>query len=110
MRKHLLVSFVPMTLVLSAAGPPAPACADERMQPDRAMLLAENAPSRQHGNGFGIVTVSAPQSLPAAKASVTLWDEIPPPPSLPMPMPLPAPQPGDIRHAMEGDARGNAHP
>ncbi|WP_257127472.1 MULTISPECIES: hypothetical protein [unclassified Burkholderia] len=72
------------------------------------MLLAENTSSRQHGNGFGILTVSAPQSLPAASASVTLWDEIPPPPQLPMP--LPAPQPGDIRHAMEGNARGNTHP
>ncbi|NTZ07575.1 hypothetical protein [Burkholderia metallica] len=110
MRKLLLLSFVPMTLVLSAAGPPAPACADEGLQPDRTMLLAENTPSRQHGNGFGIVTVSAPQPLPAAKASVTLWDEIPPPPQLPMPLPLPAPQPGDIRHAMEGNARGNTPP
>lgn len=79
MRKLLLLSFVPMTLVLSAAGPPAPACADEGLQPDRTMLLAENTPSRQHGNGFGIVTVSAPQ-------------------------------PGDIRHAMEGNARGNTPP
>ncbi|KVT13995.1 hypothetical protein WT97_25615 [Burkholderia sp. MSMB1459WGS] len=108
MRKPRLLSFVPMALALSTAGPPAPACADDGMQPDRAMLLAENTSSRQHGNGFGILTVSAPQSLPAASASVTLWDEIPPPPQLPMP--LPAPQPGDIRHAMEGNARGNTHP
>lgn len=109
MRKHLLLSFVPMTLVLSAAGPPAPACADEGMQPDRTMLVAANTSSVAHGNGFGIVTVSAPQPLPAAQASVTLWDELPPP-LLPMPMPLPAPQSGDIRHALEGNARGNTHP
>ncbi|MPV58479.1 hypothetical protein CFB46_09225 [Burkholderia sp. HI2761] len=108
MRKPLLLSFVPMMLVLSAAGPPAPACADEGTQAARAILLAENTPGTQHGNGFGIVTVSAPQPLPAAKASVTLWDEIPSPPQLPMP--LPAPQPGDIRHAMEGNVRGNTHP
>ncbi|AOI78118.1 hypothetical protein WS54_17440 [Burkholderia sp. NRF60-BP8] len=108
MRKTFLLSFVSMALALSAAGPPAPACADEGMQPDRAMQLAGNTPSTQHGNGFGILTVSAPQPLPAANAAVTLWDEIPPPPLLPMP--LPAPQPGDVRHAMEGNARGNTHP
>ncbi|WP_048985195.1 hypothetical protein [Burkholderia cenocepacia] len=110
MRKHLLLSFVPMTLVLSAAGPPAPACADEGMRPDRAMLVAEPVPSMQLGDGFSIVivTVSAPQPLPAAQASVTLWDEIPPPPQLPMP--LPAPQPSDMRHAMGGNARGSTHP
>ncbi|WP_175975432.1 hypothetical protein [Burkholderia sp. BCC1047] len=110
MRKLFLLSFVPMTLVLSAAGPPAPACADEGMQPQRAMLLADNTPGRQHDDAFGIVTVSAPQPLPARQASVTLWDEIPPPPHLPMPLPLPAPQPGDIRHAMDGNARVNTHP
>lgn len=71
MRKHLLLSFVPLALALTATGPPAPAHADESAQPDRAMLLADNAPSMQHGNGFGIVTVSAPQPLPAGKASVT---------------------------------------
>ncbi|WP_321950693.1 hypothetical protein [Burkholderia cenocepacia] len=108
MRKHLLLSFVPMTLVLSAAGPPAPACADEGMRPDRAMLVAEPVPSMQLGDGFSIVTVSAPQPLPAAQASVTLWDEIPPPPQLPMP--LPAPQPSDMRHGMGGNARGSTHP
>ncbi|WP_372454332.1 hypothetical protein [Burkholderia catarinensis] len=69
------------------------------------MLLAENAPSMQHGNGFGIVTVSAPQPLSASKTSVTLWDEIPPPPQLPTP--LPAPQSGDVQHAMEGNAQGS---
>jgi hypothetical protein len=105
MRKHLLLSFVPMALALSAAGPPAPARADEIAKPDRAMLLAENAPSLQHGNGFGIVTVSAPQPLPTGKATVTLWDEIPPPPQLPMP--LPVPQPGDVQHAMEGNAQSH---
>ncbi|WP_415750225.1 hypothetical protein [Burkholderia pyrrocinia] len=68
------------------------------------MLLAENAPGTQPGNGFGIVTVSAPQPLPAGKTSVTLWDEIPPPPQLPMP--LPVPQPGDVQHAMERNAQG----
>ncbi|MBL3965385.1 MULTISPECIES: hypothetical protein [Burkholderia] len=108
MRKHLLLSFVPMTLALSAAGPPAPACADEGMQPDRTVLLAESMPRVAYGNGFGIVAVSAPQPLPAAQASVTLWDELPPPPLLPMP--LPAPQSGDIRHALEGNVRGNTHP
>ncbi|MDN7429649.1 hypothetical protein [Burkholderia sp. AU45388] len=109
MRKLFLLSFVPMTLVLSAAGPPAPACADEGRQPHRATLLAENTPGKPD-NGFGIVTVSAPQPLPARQASVTLWDEISPPPQLPLPAPLPVPQPGDIRHAMEGDARVNTHP
>ncbi|MBR8039504.1 hypothetical protein KDW40_13950 [Burkholderia cenocepacia] len=108
MRKHLLLSFVPMTLALSAAGPPAPAYADEGMQPDRTVLLAESTPRVVQANGFGIVAVSAPQPLPAAQASVTLWDELPPPPLLPMP--LPAPQSGDIRHALEGNARGNTHP
>ncbi|PHP89606.1 hypothetical protein CFB52_005200 [Burkholderia sp. AU18528] len=106
MRKILLLSFVPTTLLLSAAGPPAPARADEGMRPDRAMLLVENVPVRQHGNGFGLVTVSAPQPLPARQASVTLWDEIPPPPQLPMP----APQPGNMQHAMGGNARSNTHP
>ncbi|WP_176046811.1 hypothetical protein [Burkholderia sp. BCC1644] len=105
MRKHLLLSFVPIALALSAAGPPAPARADEIAKPDRAILLAENAPSLQHGNGFGIVTVSAPQPLPTGKATVTLWDEIPPPPQLPMP--LPVPQSGDAQHAMEGHAQSN---
>ncbi|MBD1412998.1 hypothetical protein JAO10_20720 [Burkholderia contaminans] len=103
MRKHLLLSFVPMTIAVAAAGPPARA--DESMNPDRAMLLAANAPSMQHGNGFGIVTVSSPQPLPAGKTSVTLWDEIPPPPQLPKP--LPAPQPGDVQHAMEGTTHGS---
>ncbi|QRR09506.1 hypothetical protein FPJ27_24935 [Burkholderia sp. MS455] len=109
MRKHLLLSFVPMAISLSAAGPPAPAHADENMKLDldRAMLLAENAPGMQPGNGFGIVTVSAPQPLPAGKASVTLWDEIPPPPQLPTP--LPVPQPRDVQHAMEKNAQGTTH-
>ncbi|AOJ24249.1 hypothetical protein LGN24_07005 [Burkholderia seminalis] len=105
MRKHLLLSFVPMALALSAAGPPAPARADDIAKPDRAMLPAENAPSLRHGSGFGIVTVSAPQPLPTGKATVTLWDEIPPPP--PLPMPLPVSQPGDVQHAMEGNVQGN---
>ncbi|WP_415859037.1 hypothetical protein [Burkholderia pyrrocinia] len=70
------------------------------------MLLAENAPSMQHGNGFAIMTVSAPKPLPAGKTSVTLWDEIPPPQ---LPMPLPIPQPGDVQHAMEGNAQGSTH-
>ncbi|AOL03337.1 hypothetical protein WR30_08565 [Burkholderia contaminans FFH2055] len=103
MRKHLLLSFVPVTIAVAAAGPPAPARADESTNPDRAMLLAANAPSMQHG----IVTVSSPQPLPAGKTSVTLWDEIPPPPQLPMP--LPAPQPGDVQHAMEGATHGSTH-
>lgn len=106
MRKHLLLSFVPMAIAVAAAGPPAPARADESTNPDRAMLLAANAPSMQHGNGFGIVTVSSPQLLPAGRTSVTLWDEIPPPQ---LPMPLPAPQPGDVQHAMEGNAQGSTH-
>ncbi|MCA8466372.1 hypothetical protein [Burkholderia cepacia] len=71
------------------------------------MLLASNAPGTQHGVGFGIVTVSAPQPLPAGRTSVTLWDEIPPPPQLPMPLPIP--QPGDVQHAMEGTAQGSTH-
>ncbi|WP_175945707.1 hypothetical protein [Burkholderia pyrrocinia] len=95
MRKHLLLSFVPMAISLSAAGPPAPAHADE------------NAPGMQPGNGFGIVTVSSPQPLPAGKTSVTLWDEIPPPPQLPTP--LPVPQPHDPQHAMEKNAQGTTH-
>ncbi|VWD47096.1 hypothetical protein [Burkholderia lata] len=106
MRKHLLLSFVPMAIAVAAAGPPAPACADESTNPDRAMLLAANAPSMQHGNGFGIVTVSSPQPLPAGRTSVTLWDEIPPPQ---LPMPLPVPQPGDVQHAMEGTTQGSTH-
>lgn len=107
MRKHLLLSFVPMALALSAAGPPAPARADEIARPARPMLPAENAPSLRHGSGFGVVTVSAPQPLPTGKAAVTLWDEIPPPP--PLPIPLPVSQPGDAQHAMEGSAQRNAH-
>ncbi|WP_224051294.1 hypothetical protein [Burkholderia cepacia] len=71
------------------------------------MLLASNAPGMQHSVGFGIVTVSAPQPLPAGRTSVTLWDEIPPPPQLPMPLPIP--QPGDVQHAMEGTAQGSTH-
>ncbi|RQS21764.1 hypothetical protein DIE03_31080 [Burkholderia sp. Bp8992] len=105
MHNRLSLSVVPMALALSAAGPPAPARADEIAIPDRATLLAENAPGLQHGNGFGIVTVSAPQPLPTGKATVTLWDEIPPSPQLPMP--LPVPQPGDAQHAMQGSAPGN---
>ncbi|OXI24159.1 hypothetical protein CFB43_05430 [Burkholderia sp. AU15512] len=107
MRKHLLLSFVPMAIAVAAAGPPAPARADESTNPDRAMLLAANTPSMQHGNGFGIVTVSSPQPLPAGRTSVTLWDEIPPPPQLPTP--LPAPQQGDFQHAMEGTTQGSTH-
>lgn len=106
MRKHLLLSFVPMAIAVAAAGPPTPVRADDSTNPDRAMLLAANAPSMQHGNGFGIVTVSSPQPLPAGRTSVTLWDEIPPPQ---LPMPLPAPQPGDVQHAMEGTAQGSTH-
>ncbi|VWD63208.1 hypothetical protein BLA50215_07674 [Burkholderia lata] len=108
MRKHLLLSFVPMAIAVAAAGPPTPAHADEGTNPDRATLLAANAPSMQHGNGFGIVTVSSPKPPQAGKTSVTLWDEIPPP-QLPLPMPLPLPQPGDVQHAMEGTAQGNTH-
>ncbi|AIO24513.1 hypothetical protein CEQ23_07045 [Burkholderia cepacia] len=107
MRKHLLLSFVPMTIAVAAAGPPSPVHADESSKPDHAMLLASNAPGTQHGVGFGIVTVSAPQPLPAGRTSVTLWDEIPPPPQLPMPLPIP--QPGDVQHAMEGTAQGSTH-
>ncbi len=107
MRKHLLLSFVPMTIAVAAAGPPSPVHADESSKPDHAMLLASNAPGMQHGAGFGIVTVSAPQPLPAGRTSVTLWDEIPPPPQLPMPLPIP--QPGDVQHAMEGTAQGSTH-
>lgn len=81
MRKHLLLSFVPMTIAVAAAGPPSPVHADESSKPDHAMLLASNAPGMQHGVGFGIVTVSAPQPLPAGRTSVTLWDEIPRRPS-----------------------------
>lgn len=69
--------FVPMTIAVAAAGPPSPVHADESSKPDHAMLLASNAPGMQHGVGFGIVTVSAPQPLPAGRTSVTLWDEIP---------------------------------
>ncbi|ABB07794.1 hypothetical protein Bcep18194_A4197 [Burkholderia lata] len=98
---------MPMAIAVAAAGPPTPARADDNTNPDRAMLLAANAPSMQHGNGFGIVTVSSPQPLTAGRTSVTLWDEIPPPPQLPMP--LPAPQPGDVQHAMEGTAQGSTH-
>ncbi|OXJ38567.1 hypothetical protein CFB82_05725 [Burkholderia sp. HI2714] len=105
MRKHLLLSFVSVTIAVAAAGPPARA--DEGTNPDRAMLLAANAPGMQHGNGLGIVTVSSPQPLPAGRTSVTLWDEIPPPPQLPMP--LPAPHPGDWQHAMEGTTQGSTH-
>lgn len=105
MRQRLSLSFVPMALALSVAGPPAPARADEIAKPDRATLPAENAPGLQHGNGFGIVTVSAPQPLPTGKATVTLWDEISPPPLLPMPPPVP--QSGDAQHAMQGNAQGN---
>ncbi|KAB1584374.1 hypothetical protein C5O75_036120 [Burkholderia cepacia] len=107
MRKHLLLSFVPMTIAVAAAGPPTPVHADESSKPDHAMLLASNTPGMQHGVGFGIVTVSAPQPLPAGRTSVTLWDEIPPPPQLPMPLPIP--QPGDVQHAMEGTAQGSTH-
>lgn len=107
MRKHLLLSFVPMTIAVAAAGPPTPVRADESSSPDHAMLLAANAPNMQHGIGFGIVTVSAPRPLPASRTSVTLWDEIPPPPQLPIP--LPAPQPGDAQHAMEGTTQGSTH-
>ncbi|CAB3765156.1 hypothetical protein B7G54_15095 [Burkholderia puraquae] len=107
MRKHLLLSFVPMTIAVAAAGPPTPVRADESTNPDRAMLLAANSPGMQHGNGFGIVTVSSPQPLPAGRTSVTLWDEIPSPPVLPMP--VPAPQPGDVQHAMEGNTQGSTH-
>nr|WP_321909505.1 hypothetical protein [Burkholderia cepacia] len=107
MRKHLLLSFVPVTIAVAAAGPPSPVHADESSKPDHAMLLASNAPGMQHGVGFGIVTVSAPQPLPAGRTSVTLWDEIPPPPQLPMPLPIP--QPGDVQHAMEGTAQGSTH-
>lgn len=107
MRKHLLLSFVPMTIAVAAAGPPTPVHADESSKPDHATLLASNAPGMQHGVGFGIVTVSAPQPLPAGRTSVTLWDEIPPPPQLPMPLPIP--QPGDVQHAMEGTAQGSTH-
>ncbi|WP_244136004.1 MULTISPECIES: hypothetical protein [unclassified Burkholderia] len=71
------------------------------------MLLAADAPSMQHGNGLGIVTVSAPQPLSAGKASVTLWDEIPPPH---LPMPLPAPQPAEMRHAPARSAQADTHP
>ncbi|AYQ37725.1 hypothetical protein BLA9940_04152 [Burkholderia aenigmatica] len=108
MRNHLLLSFVPMAIAVAAAGPPTLVRADESTNQDRAMLLAANAPSMQHGTGFGIVTVSAPQPLPAGRTSVTLWDEIPPPPQLPIPLPvpLPAPQPGDVQHAMEGTTQG----
>ncbi len=107
MRKLLLLSFVPMAIALATACASAPAHADESVKQDGAMLLAANAPSMQHGSGFGIVTVSAPRPLSAGKTSVTLWDEIPPPPQLPMP--LPAPQPGEAQHAMEGNAQGSTH-
>ncbi|AOI81892.1 hypothetical protein [Burkholderia cepacia] len=107
MRKHLLLSFVPVTIAVAAAGPPTPVHADESSKPDHAVLLASNTPGMQHGVGFGIVTVSAPQPLPAGRTSVTLWDEIPPPPQLPMPLPIP--QPGDVQHAMEGTAQGSTH-
>ncbi|KUY67918.1 hypothetical protein WI25_19320 [Burkholderia cepacia] len=107
MRKHLLLSFVPVTIAVAAAGPPTPVHADESSKPDHAMLFASNTPGMQHGVGFGIVTVSAPQPLPAGRTSVTLWDEIPPPPQLPMPLPIP--QPGDVQHAMEGTAQGSTH-
>lgn len=107
MRKHLLLSFVPMTIAVAAAGPPTPVHADESSKADHTVRLASNTPGMQHGVGFGIVTVSAPQPLPAGRTSVTLWDEIPPPPQLPMPLPIP--QPGDVQHAMEGTAQGSTH-
>ncbi|MCA8018270.1 hypothetical protein [Burkholderia metallica] len=106
MRKHLLLSFVPLAIAVAAAGPPTAARADEGTPADRAMLLAANAPGIQHGNGFGIVTVAAPRSPPGGRTSVTLWDEIPPPQ---LPVPLPAPQPDDVQHAMEGTAQGRTH-
>jgi hypothetical protein len=106
MRKHLLLSFVPLAIAVAAAGPPTRVRADEGTTPDHAMLLAANALNMQHGNGFGIVTVSSPQLLPAGRTSVTLWDEIPPPQ---LPMPLPIPQPGDVQHAMEGTTQGSTH-
>ncbi|NTX31219.1 hypothetical protein HT746_29550 [Burkholderia pyrrocinia] len=107
MRKNLLLAFAPVAIALAAAGPPVPAHAGKTVKLDRAMLLAENAPSIQPGNGFSIVTVSAPQPLPAGKTSVTLWDEIPPPPQLPTPLPVPLP--GDVQHAMERNAQGTTH-
>jgi hypothetical protein len=89
MRTHLLHAFVTIAIASAAAC----ACASSRAD--------ENT---GRGNDAGIVTVSAPQPVSAARTSVTLWDEI----AAPTAPPLPVPPSGEIRHAMQRSAETGA--
>ena len=103
MRKLILLSFVQMAILLSAACPFMSIRADESMAPAHASLLTESMSSMQRHNGFAIVPVAVPQPHSADKASVTLWDEI----ARPSPLPIPVPRPGNVQHAMQEGA-GNS--
>jgi len=105
MQKLILLSFVQLAIMLSAACPFKSIRADESMAPAYASLLAESMSRTQRGNGFSIVPVAVPHPYSADKASVTLWDELARP--SPLPVPIPVPRPDNVQHAMQEGA-GNS--
>ncbi|HKT62251.1 hypothetical protein [Burkholderia sp. 22313] len=107
MGKPILLSFVQVAIMLSAAFPFMSIRADESMAPAFSSLPAESMSSMQRDNGFAIVPVAVPHPHSADKASVTLWDELARP--SPLPVPLPVPRPGDVRHAMQEGAGNSMH-
>ncbi|WP_230939789.1 hypothetical protein [Burkholderia territorii] len=107
MRTLFSRSCVQMTTAFALACAFMPARADESVQPERAMLLAGNAPRMQPNNRIAIVPVAAPRPRSSGKTWVTLWDELAP--SAPLPIPIPVPLPGNAQHAMEGNAGNRMH-
>ncbi len=107
MRTLFSRSCVQITIAFALACPFMPARAEESARPERAMLLADNAPHTQQDNRIGIVPVAAPQTRSSSKTWVTLWDELAPP--TPLPVPIPVPLPGNAQHAMEGNAGNRVH-
>ncbi|KVH43989.1 hypothetical protein WL88_01530 [Burkholderia diffusa] len=107
MRTLFSRSCVQLTIAFALACPFMPARSEEGARPERAMLLADNAPRMQLDNRIGIVPVAAPQPSSSGQTWVTLWDELAPP--APVPIPNPVPLPGSAQHAMEGNAGNRIH-
>ncbi len=107
MRTLFSRSCVRMTIAFALACQLMPARAEESVRPERAMLLADNAPRMQPDNRIGIVPVAAPRPRSSGNTWVTLWDELAPP--APLPIPIPVPLPGNAQHAMEGNAGNRMH-
>nr|WP_223963206.1 hypothetical protein [Burkholderia diffusa] len=107
MRTLFSRSCVQMTIAFALACPFMPARSEEGTRPERAMLLADNAPRMQQDNRIGIVPIAAPKPRSSGNTWVTLWDELAPP--APLPVPIPVPLPGNAQHAMEGNTGNRMH-